>query len=217
MSFDDEMKDVQKAELGGNYINKACVELVTLKSYKMSPTDASFNGCPYIEVTFETVSDAKAINSSRLYRVRPTDSEGSKEWKLKRIKELFSNAGADWALGGENTIKSAMGKQVKALFKEVEYIGVDGNNNNKPEIRTKVEYSFSAPADGEIKGNQSYLRSNLDEKGQTKLAAELEKWNRDNPQAAAPAAPVAQADASANNEMPAGTQPPAGPVDDLPF
>tara|TARA_R110000787_G_scaffold90130_2_gene190596 strand:- start:326 stop:964 length:639 start_codon:yes stop_codon:yes gene_type:complete len=185
MNFDDEMKDVQKAELGGNYIKTGCVEIVTLKSYKMSPTDASFTGCPYIEVTFETLGDEKGenknVNSSRLYRVRSTDGENSKEWKLKRIKELFANAGADWSLGGEATIKSAMGKKVKALFKEVEYIGVNANLNNKPEIKTKVEYSFSAKSDDVIKGNQSYLRSNLNETDQAKLAAELEKWNRDNP------------------------------------
>lgn len=210
MSFDDEMKDVEKAELGGNYINKACVEVVTIKSYKMSPTDPSFTGCPYIEVTFETIGETKAINTSRIYRVRPTDSESSKEWKLKRIKELFSNAGADWSLGGEKTIMSAVGKQVKALFKEVEYVGVDKNNNNKPEIRTKIEYSFSTKADEQLKGNQSYLRSPLDEKGQVKLAAELEKWLRDNPQGAA------------QSEAP--TQAPVGGVvatpakdDDLPF
>ena len=211
MSFDDEMKDVENAELGGNYINAPCVEIVTLKSYKMSPTDEKFKGCPYIEVTFETDNEAKAINSSRLYRVRGTDSADSKEWKLKRIKELFAHAGADWSLGGENTIKSAMGKKVKALFKEVEYIGVDANLNNKPVVRTKIEYSFSARVDAEIKGNQSYFRNPLNEKMHTQLAADLAKWLRDNPEGGENTPIVA--------DTPAPVAPNGGEakLDDLPF
>jgi hypothetical protein len=219
--FDDEMKDIAKAELGGNYITKPGVEIVTLKSYKMSPTDASFKGCPYVEVTFETIDDTKSINTARLYRVRPQDTESSKEWKLKRIKELFTNAGANWELKGEAVIASAMGNQVKALFKEKEYVGVDGNNNNKPEIRTKIEYSFSARADAEINGNQSYLRGPLDEKGQAQLAADLEKWNRDNPQDTAPAEQVAAAPVAEATTQPATAPPAAAPaqggIDDLPF
>jgi hypothetical protein len=210
MSFDDEMKDAQKAETGGNYINAACVERVILKSYKMSPTDASFNGCPYIEVTFETVNSAKEINTTRLYRVRPTDSDSSKEWKLKKIKELFTNLGADWSLGGENTIKSALNKEINALFKEVEYVGYDKNNNNKPLIRTKIEFSFSSAPDVELKGNQSYFRNPLNEKDQSKLANELEKWLRDNPQGGQAQPTQATAPTSAAVD-------PANPVDDLPF
>ena len=35
MNLDDEMKDIGNAELGGNYINSPCVEVVTIKGYKM--------------------------------------------------------------------------------------------------------------------------------------------------------------------------------------
>ena len=105
---------------------------------------------------------------------------------------------------GENVIKSAIGKKVKALFKEVEYIGVIADLNNKPEIRTKIEYSFSAKAENVIKGNQSYLRTPLDEKGQLQLAADLEKWTRDNPEG------------GTNTPIVAPT-PEAKGVDDLPF
>ena len=208
MNLDDEMKDIGNAELGGNYINSPCVEVVTIKGYKMSPTDANFTGCPYIEVTFEKDNETKEINTSRLYRVRPTDGDSAKEWKLKRIKELFSNAGADWSLKGENVIKSAVGKKVNALFKEVEYIGVIADLNNKPEIRTKIEYSFSAKADSVIKGNQSYLRTPLDEKGQLQLAADLEKWTRDNPKGGTNTPIVS------NDPAPVVKD---GEVDDLPF
>lgn len=180
MSFDDEMKNAGDAVTGGNYISKPCVEIVTLKSYKMSPKD--HKGCPYIEVTFETVGEEKLIATTRLYRVREGDSEGAVEFKNKRIKELFTNAGGDFALKGEAIIKSAIGGKVKALFKEQEYIGVDGNNNNKPEIRTKIEYSFSTEEDKEIKGNQSYFRSPLNDKALKQYEGDLVKWERDNGQ-----------------------------------
>jgi hypothetical protein len=178
MSFDDEMKNAGNAVTGGSYISKPCVEIVTLKSYKMSPND--HKGCPYIEVMFETVGEEKLSASTRLYRVREGDSEGAIEFKNKRIKELFTNAGGDFALKGEAIIKSAMGGRVKALFKEQEYIGVDGNNNNKPEIRTKIEYSFSTKEDLEIKGNQSYFKSPLNDKALKQYEGDLAKWERDN-------------------------------------
>ena len=57
---------------------------------------------------------------------------------------------------------------------------MDGNNNNKPEIRTKIEYSFCVKVDQEIKGNQSYFRSPLNDKAVKQLAGDLAKWNRDN-------------------------------------
>ena len=206
MSFEDEMNAVKNAETTGNYISKACVELVTIKGYKMSPTDAKFTGCPFIEFTFETANAAKEINTTRLYRVRDGDTADTREFKNKRLKELLENAGADFTLKGEQVIKSAVTRKVQALFKEVEYIGYDKNNNNKPEVRTKIEYSFSGKADGTINGNQSYLFSALRDSDRNKFEGELAKWMRDFPAGAAPqqsnAAPV---EAPSNDD------------DDLPF
>jgi len=178
MSFENEMEDVKKHEISGNYINKPCVEIVTIKTYKMSPKD--HKGCPFIDFTFETIDDTKSINTTRLYRTRETDSPESKEIKLKKLKELLANAGADFSLKGEAVIKSAIGKKVKCLFKEVEYIGFDKDNTNKPEVRTKIEYSFSAPESGDIVGNQSYFRTPLKEADLKKYQGELAKWERDN-------------------------------------
>jgi len=179
MSFDEEMNDVKNAETSGEYIKKPCVEVVTLKSYKMSPND--HKGCPFIDIVFHTDGEVKLSNTARLYRVREGDSEDTKKFKNKRIKELLINAGADFNLTGEAILKSAMDKKVKALFKTVEYIGVDSNNFNKPEIRTKIEYSFSVKADEDLQGNQSYFHTPLNEKGQKQLAGDLAKWERDNP------------------------------------
>lgn len=206
MSFEDEMNDVKNAETSANYIKKAGIEIVTIKGYKMSPSD--HKGCPFIEFTFETIDDSKSINTTRLYRVRETDSVETKEYKNKRLKELLENAGADFALKGEQVVKSSVGKQVQALFKTVEYIGYDNNNNNRPEIRTKVEYSFSAKVGDTINGNQSYLFSALREKDMKKYQGDLAKWDRDFPSGqAAPIAPPAEPENTGNQED----------EDDLPF
>jgi hypothetical protein len=179
MDFDKMMNDIKKTETTGDYIKKACVEVVTIKGYKMSPKEHT--GCPYIEVTFETTDASKSTNNTRLYLVREGDSPDTIEFKNKRIKELLENAGADFSLKGEQVLKSAVSKKVKALFKSVEYIGYNKDNFNQPEIRTKIEYSFSAKADAEINGNQSYLFSALKEADRKKFEGELAKWNRDNP------------------------------------
>lgn len=182
MSFEDEMKDIKNAETSGNYIKKACVEIVTIKGYKMSPKEHT--GCPYIEFTFETTDSSKAINTTKLFRVREGDSPEVIEFKNKRLKELLQNAEANFTLKGEQVVSSVVGKKVKALFKEVEYLGYDKNNFNKPEIKTKIEYSFSAKATDEINGNQSYLFSALREADRKKFEGETEKWLRDNPSSA---------------------------------
>ena len=213
MSLEDEMNDIANAEVGGSYITKACVEVVTIKSYKMSPTDAKFTGCPFIEFVFETKGENKEINSTRLYRVRDADSEDTKAFKNRKIKELLTHAGANFTLGGEKVIADAVGKEIKALFKEVEYVGVDAQLNNKPIIKTKIDYSFSTFPDKEIKGNQSYLYTPLSDKDKAKYTGNLAKWDRDNvPQAQSTAQPVE----GAENPSPVEANP-AAPVDDLPF
>jgi len=209
MSLEDEMNDIANAETSGKYLSKPCVEVVTIKSYKMSPTTADFKGCPYIEFVFETKGENKESNSTRLYRVREGDTPDTKEFKNRKIKELLTHAGADFTLGGEKVIISAIGKEVKALFKEVEYPGVDAALNNKPNIKTKIDYSFSTFPDKDIKGNQSYLFTPLNPKDKAKFDGDLAKWERDNPAGGANT-PIVSADPPpvANAD---------GVVDDLPF
>jgi len=206
MSFDDEMNDIESTETKAQYITEACVTVVAIKSYAMSPADHP--GVPYVEFTFET--EEKQVSTNRFFRVKPEDSPEVAGFKKKKLKELLENAGADFTLKGEQVIKSAIGLKVKALFKKVEYVTIDGNQNNKPIVKTKIEYSFSAKADDTIKGNQSYLFTPLNEKAHTKLAAELAKWVRDNPEG------------GADTPIVADTPPPVptdGAVqpDDLPF
>jgi len=200
MSFEDEMNAIENVETSGKYIQEACVEIVTIKAYSMSASD--YKGVPYVEFTFETTNEDKAINTSRFFRVKPDDKPDVAGFKMKKLKELLENAGADFTLKGEQVIKSAIGLTVKALFKKVEYGGVDGNLNNKPIIKTKIEYSFCTKTDDTIKGNQSYLYTPLNAKSLAKFNADMAKWERDNPQ-------------GGDNTPIVSEDPPV--VDDLPF
>jgi len=211
MSFDDEMKGIKNAETSGSYISKPCVELVTIKGYKMSPENHT--GCPFIEFTFETAG--KDINNSRLYRVNTGDSPEKAEIKNKKLKELMENASADFTLKGEQVVKSIVGKKVKALFKSKEQIGADKNNMNKPIIWNKIEYSFSAKPDAEIKGNQSYFYTPLSPADQAKYQGELAKWERDN--LTLVKTTIATAGAQVTQAMPDVSTPKIDETDDLPF
>ena len=182
--FDSEWDDIAKTEVssGGNYINKAGVALVNITAAELSPKD--HQGCPYIEFKFETLGDDKGENkqtsSVRLYRVRDTDSDKGKEFKLKRIKEILHNAGADFNKKGFEVVKTSIGKTINVLFKSSEYIGVIKDENNKPVVRTKVEYSFSSPSNRDIIGTQKYLFSQLSNEDQAKFEGQIKNWERDN-------------------------------------
>ena len=186
------------------------VKLVTLKNYKMSPKDHPSR--PYIEFTFETCSDDKSVNSSRLYRTLPTDTPEVRGYMNKGIKELLTNAGANWEEKGEVVIKSAIGNKVKALFKQEEYVGKDKNMNNMPVIRTNIKYSFSGHPDKELAGNQSYMFKKLKPADMMKFEAEMKKWERDNPTQAAALEPSTAGSVDAPE-----TDTPADDSDDLPF
>jgi len=210
MGFDDEMADVANTELSGKYIQEACVEVVTIKGYDMSPKD--YKGCPYVDFTFETTNEDKAVNTSRFFRVNDGDTPDVAGYKKKKLKELLENANANFELKGEAIIKSAIGLTIKALFKKVEYVGVDGDLNNKPTVRTKIEYSFCSKTDETIKGNQSYLFTPLNAKSIAKFNAEMAKWERDNPNGSTPTAqPVDSID------IIDGPQAGIGEADDDPF
>ena len=179
MNIEDEMNDIANAETSGGYIDSAGTYLVLIKNIESSP--ANHTGCPYFEITFETVDDAKNINSTRLFRTREGDKPEAAAIKKKKIKELLQNAGADFSLKGMAIIKSAIGKKVQALFRKSEYPGVDGDLNNKPIIKTKIEYSFSGPANSELEGKQSYLFKSLSDSQIKTMEADMDKWERDNP------------------------------------
>jgi len=198
MDFNEEMSSIGKAEVSAAYIDTPCVEKVMIKDYKLVNPE---KGTPYLEVIFETVDASKRTNKARLYRAKDGDSEQGRSWKLKRIKELMVNAGNElnedgtFKLQGEEVLKFAKGKTINALFKSVEKIGYNKNENNKPNVFTMIEYSFSSPANKDIVGNASYLQQSLSDKDRAKFDGEMTLWMRDNGAKIAPAETQPQADA----------------------
>jgi hypothetical protein len=209
MDFNTEMDAIAGAETGSKYITEPCVALVEVVSYKMSEERPEYKGTPYMEIVVKTVeADPKDSKTSTIsfYRTKDGDSDKAREFKLKRMKEFLENAGANFELKGLEVVKSAIGKQLKCLFKQVEYIGKDKNNHNKPEIKKAIEYSFSKKKDEKIEGNQSYFTSTLKEADLNKFKAQLEIWEREHGTTAAASEPGESAPATPKKEE-----------DDLPF
>jgi hypothetical protein len=178
MNFNNEMNGIANYEIKSNsYINKPGIEEVVITKYELVNPD---KGTPYLELTFQTADDNKLSLSQRFYRVKDGDSEESASFKLDRIKRVLINAGANFNLTGEEVLKSSLNNKFQVLFKQVEYIGYDKDNANKPIIKTKIEYSFSEPIGKEINGNQSYFYSKLRDRDQLKFDGELKNWERDN-------------------------------------
>jgi hypothetical protein len=206
MDFNEEMNSIGKAEVSAAYIDAPCVEKVVIKDYKLVNPD---KGTPYLEVIFETIDASKRTNKARLYRAKDGDSEQGRAWKLKRIKELMVNAGCElnedgtFKLQGEEVLKFVKGKTVNALFKSVEKIGYNKDENNKPNIFTMIEYSFSSHANKDIVGNASYLQQTLSDKDRAKFDGEMTMWMRDN--GGSTATPTTQPDAIVEAQANAAT------------
>lgn len=178
MSYDfgAEMNSIKNTEIQtSDYITEPQIAIVTVKSIKVETPEGKK---PYLDVVFET--DDKKISSNRFYLSIDGDSEASAQFKRERIKRLLQNCGADLELAGDGAIKDAIGKKVQVLFKSREYIGYDKDMNNKPIIKTTIEYSFSEKVDKTINGNETYFKGYLKEADQKKFEGELMMWERDN-------------------------------------
>lgn len=177
MSFADELNDIKKTETGAKFINKAGVYVLKLTGYVDSSTVKGYSGKPYMEWNF--VNAEGEITNAKMYRAQDGDSDSAKEFKNKMFKEFLDNIGANWDLKGEEFLKDLIGKKIKALLREEEYIGKDKVNNNKPIIKSIVRYAWSTTEDGDIGGNQSHLKKPLDEKRTEQYKAQLDAWNEE--------------------------------------
>ena len=159
MNLNDELNLVKDFKNTSNYINEPGVFVVKIMSYTTSESKKEYKGNPFIEFELQDKDGRK--NTVTFYRITGQETEKAKEFKIKRLKEFLANAEYNDSLPGEEAIKSAVGKKVKALFKKVEYIGKDKDNYNKPVIKEVVEYSFCAKENDSIQGNQSYFHTPL--------------------------------------------------------
>ncbi len=174
MNLNEELNLVKNYDNSGKYINEPGVFIVEIKSYSTSENKKDYKGNPFIEFTVE--DEKNRSNTITFYRITGKESENAREFKLRRLKEFFTNAGYDDSLEGEEQIKSVIGKKVKALFKKVEYIGKEKDNYNKPVIKEITEYSFSVKIDETIKGNQSYFHTQLKPSEIDKFKERLADW-----------------------------------------
>ena len=213
MSWEDEFKQAEQAEVSNSkYMNTPRATIVEVMSCKLSEDiNKDHKGCPYMEVEFRD-TNTEELNTSKFFRTRAEDSEETKGFKLKGIKEFFMNAGIDMKTAGAKALVEVVGKQLKALFRSEEYIGYDKDQNNMPVVKTTIRYLYSGPIDQEFSGSSKYFNKILKADEKAKFDAELKTWERDNKASSEKAA----ADTKANTPStePRGDE---GGNDDLPF
>ncbi len=176
--FNDEFKAAGETPRN-TYIRNSGMYNVTISKVELSEiAKPDYKGNPFMQVTFVTEEGERSVAS--LYRPREGDDEEKAGFKLKKIRELFENAGIDMKIQGSEALKQLPGKKVRGLFKQVEYLGYNKDENNRPTIKTKIEYSFSIKIGETIEGNQSYFFTALSETNRTKYDMEFEKWERSN-------------------------------------
>ena len=212
MSWEDEFKQAEQAEVNtSKYMNTPRATIVEIVSCKLSEDiNKEHKGCPYIEVEFRD-TNTEELNTSKFFRTRDEDSKETRDFKLKGIKEFFTNAGVDMKSAGKKALIEVVGKQIKALFRSEEYIGYDKNQNNMPVVRTSIRYLYSGPIDKEFSGSSKYFHKILKADEKSKFDAELKTWERDNAPQSAQTGPVAKANTP--NAEPLGDE----GEDDLPF
>lgn len=175
MNLNDELNLVKDFKNSGKYINEPGVFIVKITGYQTSESKKDYKGNPFIEFTVQDVESEKE-NTITFYRITGKESDTAREFKLKRLKEFLANANYNDTLNGEDAIKSVIGNRVKALFKQIEYVGKDKDNYNKPVIKTAIEYSFCAAEHNTIKGNQSYFFTPLKPAKMEQYKERLADW-----------------------------------------
>jgi hypothetical protein len=212
MSFDDEFASAEKqqVEQRSKYMSSPRVASVEVMKCVLSENvDKDYKGCPYMEVEFKDTA-TEELNTSKFFRTRDTDSEETRGYKLKGIKEFFLNAGVDMKAKGSKALVEVVGKQMKVLFRAEEYIGYDKNQNNMPVVKEAIRYLYSGPIGEELTGKNEYFRKILKADDKSKFDAELKTWERDNKASNDQA--KAEAKANTPNAEPLGDE-----EDDLPF
>lgn len=105
------------------------------------------------------------------------DTPQAAEIRNKAIKEFFANAGADFInFKGIDAAKTVIGKKVRVLFREEEYLGYE---NGKPKIKTSIHYLFSKPFNFEpFPATQMHLYKRLPEPELQKFHKLLKEWEQ---------------------------------------
>ncbi|MHA1287890.1 MAG: hypothetical protein ACTSPB_10860 [Candidatus Thorarchaeota archaeon] len=164
---------------GGQWRSQPGVAVVKIHKIETGVTQGQK---PYFDV--HTIGTEDNLQSTiRLWRVHDSNSEKANVVKRGIMKEFFSNTGVVYQQGMslEQYLNAMTGAALKVLFRQEEYIATIKDQNNKPEIKTKIEYAFSKPISEELTFNQSYLFRPLRQEEKSRFNGLLQVWQGRNP------------------------------------
>lgn len=199
MSLENEFSFDDLPTAGGSkkekvYIDKPGGYKMSISGYFMSEDIEGHKGCPFVKFYCEA-SDGK-MTGIKFFRSREGDSEKAATYKKERILKFLKNAGADLTAKGKAIFDSVTDKNVYVLLTNKEYVTIDTNNNNKPVVRTTIDYLFSS--NSEItKIKPDMLNNSLSDKDNAKYQKELTEWEASNS-----SSPNVTATAGDENDMP---------------
>lgn len=179
LDLKNEFSQINNAKVA-SYIDSPGVYLVQVEKVEVSEEKKDYKKTPFFSFYVKEVNGQKT-NIITLYRATNNDTPDAREVKLKRLKEFFLSLGVDLTKDSTDILKDCVGKQLKALYKQVEKIKYDKNANQMPYIFRSVEYSFSKPANEDLVGNHSYFYNNLNHKEQARFEDEYARWEKENP------------------------------------
>lgn len=159
----------------GGYIDQAGVYDVTITSAELSPADIKN---PFLELKFKT-QDGK-LSTYKMGRVYEGLNEKAKKIRTDNLLELFKAAEIKISPDGEQMVKDLVGKQIRVLFREREYVGYDKDNNNKPLRKSLIEFSYCRKLGAQMNAKQSYLLKTLDNRDESRYQQELQYWEKQN-------------------------------------
>ena len=124
------------------YVSKPGAYKFDIENYVVSEDVPNHRGCPFVRFYCITPSGEKA--SVKFFRTRETDSDRAKEVKKERIAKFIRNSGGKLSNNMKDVFDSVVGRSVYMFMTEREYVAKDSNNNNKPVVRTTIDYLFSS-------------------------------------------------------------------------
>tara|TARA_A100000172_G_scaffold24589_1_gene14374 strand:- start:370 stop:948 length:579 start_codon:yes stop_codon:yes gene_type:complete len=125
------------------WIDKPGPYKVMVSKVMMSESVEGFTGCPFVKFYCET-PDGKSTGI-KFFRTREQDNDRVKQIKQERIAKFIRNAGGHMQGSDAKTIfESVVGRDVYVLLSNKEYVGRDTNHNNKPVVKTTIDYLFSS-------------------------------------------------------------------------
>lgn len=199
-----ELTDIANAKDNDLKFLGAGLHIVKITDFKWESPEGRV---PFFSFTIEDEGGAKS--SLRLYRVKEGDPQEKADRKQAALKRLFTNAGADWSKvksGLNEFAETARNNYFQVYLFNKQYVGYDKKANNKPIIKSVVDYFFSEPLmiDGkkkEVAVDKTWETRVLDERDRQRYNTELAQWESVNGPSEATPTP-AQAQEEGDDDLP---------------